>query len=215
MRISGVNLARQLAGSGVFVEQAAMGVVFQQRLVFVLAVNVDQQLAQGLDVALGAGRAVDVAPRAPFGGDDPAQDAGAVRILVMTQVALGQPLARLRNPAEVEAGQQVGLVRTRTHHAVVGAIAEGQPQGVQHDRLAGTGFAGDHRHAGFEFEVEVFDDGVIVDRQVDQHADAPVRVTGYLYSGISSACKCSLAVSGAGCAPVGAMPLEAGDGAPI
>ena len=41
----------------------------EQGLMFMLAVDIDQQFTQGLEVAEGAGRAVDVATRAPFGGD--------------------------------------------------------------------------------------------------------------------------------------------------
>ncbi len=54
-------LSGQIGGACVFVEQAAMGVGFQQGLVFMLAMDIDQQLAQGFQVAKGAGRAIDVA----------------------------------------------------------------------------------------------------------------------------------------------------------
>ncbi|MCY1459805.1 hypothetical protein D9M71_773090 [compost metagenome] len=46
-----VHLAGKVRGAGVFVEQAAMGVGLEQRLMFVLAVDVDQQLTEGLEVA--------------------------------------------------------------------------------------------------------------------------------------------------------------------
>ena len=40
----------------------------------------DQQLAQSLEVALGAWRAIDVAARSAFGSDDAAQDARAIAL---------------------------------------------------------------------------------------------------------------------------------------
>ena len=50
-----LHLARQLLAAGIFIQQAAVGVRFKQGLVFVLVVDVDQQFAKGLEVALGAG----------------------------------------------------------------------------------------------------------------------------------------------------------------
>ncbi|MCY1358074.1 hypothetical protein D9M69_445910 [compost metagenome] len=164
-----LHLAGEFAGAGEFVQQAAVGVRLEQGLVLMLAVDVDQQLAQGLEVALGAGAAIDVGAGAAFGRDDPAQDAGAV----VVQVAFGQPGAGFGDVGEVEAGEYVRLVGAGAHHAAVGAVAEGQAEGVEHDRLAGTGFAGDHGHAAFEFQVQVFDNGVVVDRQVYQHGATP------------------------------------------
>ena len=56
-----LHLARQILAAGEFVKQAAVSIGFEQRLMFVLAVNVDQQFAECLEVALGAGGAVDIA----------------------------------------------------------------------------------------------------------------------------------------------------------
>jgi hypothetical protein len=52
---SQLNLAGQVRGAGVFVEQAAVSVGLEQGLVFVLAVDVDQQLAQRLRSPSGQG----------------------------------------------------------------------------------------------------------------------------------------------------------------
>ena len=51
-----LNLAGQVGGTGELVEQATVSVGLEQRLVFMLAVDVDEQFAQGFQVALGAGR---------------------------------------------------------------------------------------------------------------------------------------------------------------
>ncbi len=161
----------------------------------VLAVDVDQQLAERLEVALGAGRTVDVAARAPFGGDDAAQDAGAV----IVQVALGEPGARIGDVIQVEAGEDVGLVCADAHDAAVGAIAQGEAEGVEHDRFAGTGFPADHAHAALQFEIEVFDDGVVVNGQMNQHGRAPGFVAGYLYSGFAGCFKRQIATGDTRC----------------
>ena len=164
-----LHLASQVAGTGIFVEQAAMGVGLEQRLVLVLAVDVDQQLTQRLEVAQRAGGAVDVAARTALGGDHPAQNAGAVGF----QVALGQPGTGLGDIDQVERGQDVGLVGAGANHAAVGTVAQGQAQRIEHDRFAGAGLARDHAHPALEFEVEMFDDGIVVYGQVHQHKTAP------------------------------------------
>jgi len=127
-----LDLAGEVGGAGVFIEQAAMGVGFEQGLVFVLAVDIDQQLAQGFQVTQRAGRAVDVATGAAFGGDDPAQDARPFII----KVALGKPGFGFGDVRQVEGRQDVGLVCAGAYHATVGAVAQGQAEGVEHDRLA-------------------------------------------------------------------------------
>jgi len=117
---------------------------------------------------LGAGRAIDIAARAAFGGDHAAQDARAV----VVQVAFSQPGAGFGDVAKVEAGQDVRLVGAGADHATVGAIAEAQAEGVEHDRFAGAGFAADDAHAAVQLQVEVFNDGVVVYGQVHQHGEA-------------------------------------------
>ncbi len=142
-----------------------MGVGLEQRLMLVLAVDINEQFAQRLQVSLRAGRAIDVRARATFGGNHPAQDAGAV----VVEVALFEPGLGLGNVAQVERGKDVCLVGTRPDHAAVGPVAQSQAQGVEHDRLAGTGFASNNAHASIQFQIKVFDDGVVVYGKVHQH----------------------------------------------
>ena len=160
-----LHLAGQVGGAGEFVEQATVGVGLEQRLVFMLTVDVDQQLAQCFEVALGAGRAVDIAARAAFGGDDPAQDARAVAF----KVALGQPGPGFGDVLQVERGQDIGLVGSGAHDAAVGAVAKGEAQCIEHDRFAGASLASDYTHPAIQFQIEMFNDGVVVYGQVHQH----------------------------------------------
>ena len=51
------------------------------------------------------------------------------------------------------------------------APAHGQAQGVQYDRFASAGLAGERRHALVELEFHPFGDGVIGNRKLSQHAD--------------------------------------------
>lgn len=52
---SKLYLARQFLAAAELIEQASMGVRLQQRLMLVLAVNIDEKLAQRLEITLGQG----------------------------------------------------------------------------------------------------------------------------------------------------------------
>ena len=173
-----LHLSGQFLAAAVFVEQATMGIGLEEGLVFVLAVDIDQAFAERLQVALRAWRAVDVAARTAFCGNHAAEDARPVAF----QVSLLKPFACAGNVVQIEAGQDIGLVRAGPYDAAVGAIAKREAERIEHDRLARARFTGDHGHAALELEIQVFDDGVILNGQMDQHGRAPVSMTGYLYS---------------------------------
>ena len=160
-----LNLPRQIGRACVFVQQTAVGIGLEQGLMLMLAVDIDQQFAKRFQVALRAGRAVDVRARAAFCGDDPAQNAGTV----IVQVALLEPDLCFGNVFQIERGEDVSLVGTWTNHAAVGPVAQRQAQRVEHDGFASAGFASDYAHASIKLEIEVFDDGVVMYGKVHQH----------------------------------------------
>ena len=171
-----------VAESGVGVEQLALAVGAQQRLRCVLAVDVDQSLAE-LAQQRGGGRvAIHQRARAPLGVDHPAQQHAA---RVAGELALGQPgVERL---AAAEACADVGARRAFADHAGVGAPAHRQRQGVEQDRLARAGLAGEHREARAELDVERIDDDEVAKSQREQH-----RGAGQLRERIGSSCQFSL-----------------------
>ncbi len=160
-----LHLTGKVRGASVFIEQAAVRIGLEQRLMLMLTVDINDQFAQGFEVAERAGCAIDIASRTPFGSDDPSQDARAVAL----QITLGEPGAGFRDVDQIERSKDVCLVRAWTDHAAVGTVAERQAQCVEHDRLAGAGFTRDHAHPAIKFEIEMFDDGVVVYGQVHQH----------------------------------------------
>ncbi|MCY1441262.1 hypothetical protein D9M71_575690 [compost metagenome] len=117
------------------------------------------------------------------------------------------------NVHQVERGEDVCLVGAGAHHAAVGTVAQGKAEGVEHDRFAGTGLAGDDGHATGDFEVEVLDDGVVVNGQVHQHGAAPESQVWLFIQYFFQACQCPLADSVA--ARKSTLPLEAGFSGPI
>ena len=142
----------------------------QKRLVLVLAVNVDQHLAEGFQVGHGHRRAVDIALGAAVAIHHPAQYA-AVGVWLQFQVIVCKPLSGSGDIAGVELGTDVGLVGAAADHRLVGSVAEGKAQRAEHDRFAGTGLAGDHRHAGLELDLKDIDGGVILDGKQLKHSN--------------------------------------------
>ena len=64
------------------------------------------------------------------------------------------------------------LLLAGTHQARLGAVAEHQPQGVEQDRLARAGLAGEHAQPRPEGEIERLDQDDITDRERGQHGRA-------------------------------------------
>ena len=62
-----------------------------------------------------------------------------------------------------------GLGRARPDQRPIGAGAERQAEGVEQDRLAGAGLAGQHAKAARELQVEPLDQDDVADREADQH----------------------------------------------
>ena len=100
-----------------------MGVGLEQGLVFVLAVDIDQQLAQVFSSHPGdMGRAVDIAAERP----------SAVMTLrrmhgpSLLRSRSCKPGFRFGDVCQVEGRQDIGLVCAGAYHATVGAVSQGQ-----------------------------------------------------------------------------------------
>ena len=147
-----------------------MGVLAQQRLVLVLAVDIHQQAAQRPEVGERAGLAIDVGPGAPVAADDPAQDA----VVVVIKFMAFQPCPRFWYPGNVEGGGDVCTLGAVADSSGVSAIAQGQAQGVQHDGFAGAGLPGQCRHALAELQFDSFGDGVVGHGELCEHGWPPL-----------------------------------------
>ena len=148
----------RIAHGNLVVEQRALGVEFQQRLVRVLAVDVDEQFAQFAQLAGRRRDAVDVGLGAAGVVDHAAQQRAA---FVGLELVLFQPDARGLGQREV--GADVGLGRAFAHHACLTAAAKRELERVDQDRLAGAGLAGEHREAVRELELDRVDDDEVAD----------------------------------------------------
>ncbi len=133
----------------------------------VLAVDVHQQAAQFFELGQRAGLAVNKRLAAAIFADGAAQDA----VFLVIQFVGFKPLPGFRNSRDIETGVDIGTLGSVAHSSGVCAAAHGQAQGIQNDRLASTGFAGECCHALAELQFNPFSNGVVRDRQLDKHAD--------------------------------------------
>ena len=164
--------------AAVGVEQFELAGLRQQGLVLVLAVDLDQQTGQFGELGDGDRAAVDPGPRAAVGAQGAAQLAGAVVVAALVEhFLLPEPGQRFRAVAQVELGVEFGAFGAVADHAAVGAHAGEEAEGIDQQRFAGAGFAGNDGHSGAEFEFGGGDDGEVAKREACQHgADCASKV---------------------------------------
>ena len=83
--------------AGVGIQQLSLHRLAQQRLVGMLAVNVDEQGAELGAILQGGRAAIDIGPAAALGGDNSAQQA----LFAGVQVSFLQPGLRLGDGADI------------------------------------------------------------------------------------------------------------------
>jgi len=163
--LRGAPVAPELAqgacvDAGVVVEQLAHGLGPRQALPGVLAVDVEQQLTQLAQLGRAGGAAVDPSAAAALGVELALEPQGLARFAL--EALLGQPLAGRRRGLEF--GHHLGACRALAHHRGVGARAQRQLQGVDEDRLAGPGLAGEHGKASLQIQFQFAHDHKIAQR---------------------------------------------------
>ena len=147
------------------IQQIALHRTPAERLVKVLAVDVDQQLPKGLELLNRNGVAIDECARAAIGIDDSSQQA----LVVFVQRLFFEPGAGTRDSGHVEFGAELGTLRTRAHELAAASFAEHQAERVDENGLAGAGFTGQNRHPGFELDLDAVDNGKVFNLQRYQH----------------------------------------------
>src|SRR5262249_31759959 len=90
-------------------------------------------------------------------------------VAVTVDPAFGEEAAYRMAGADVEDRRHVALPGTGPDQRGVAAAAQRPRQGGEEDRFAGTGLAGQHRHAGTKIDRETLDQYDVADRQGDEH----------------------------------------------
>ena len=153
------------------VEQAAMGGGIDQRAVVVLAVDLDQRLAELLHHLHAHRLVVDEGAGAPVAELHAAQD----QLVLGGDVVGGQHGVRRVVAGDVEGGDHLALPLALAHQGLVAAGAQSQGEGVEQDRLAGAGLAGEHGKPRGEIDVEPVDQDDVADRKSGKHGAYPGR----------------------------------------
>ena len=145
----------------------ALGGFVIERVVGVLAVDVDQLLADVFELGEGGSLVVDKAAAAAFGVDNPAQaQFGGVFV---QQPLIAQLGCQIGQGGKVEQGRQARFFGAGAHLGVIGFVAQEQADGIKGNRFAGAGFAGEHGKAALEIEIEFFNQDKVLQRQCEQH----------------------------------------------
>ena len=147
------DLARERGEAAEGVDEVALRLGLAERLVRVLAVDRDEQLAQlDFSCASVAGAAVDPCAAAALRVEHAAQQ----HLVVVAARARARPATRAPSGSSAMSnlGGELGTLGARAQLAELEAVAEQQAERVEEDRLAGAGFAGQHREARAELDVE-------------------------------------------------------------
>jgi hypothetical protein len=151
--------------AGVGVEQGQLAGPRQQRLLLVLAVDLDQHRGQLGQLAQRGRAPIDEGARAAVGTDHAAQ----LALVLVVEFVVAQPLPGRGLFIQRELGGQFGAGGAVADHAAVGAQAGQEAQRVHHQRLAGAGLARNHGHARPELQFGGADNCKILDREVSEH----------------------------------------------
>src|SRR5262249_38084185 len=133
--------------------------------------DVDQVLARLLQLRERRRVAVDEAARAAGFVDRPAQEDFS---RIALQLTIAKPI--LKSLVGIKLRGQVSALGALAHHRGVAAAADQQLDGVDQDRLAGAGLAGEHAEARAELDRDLAEDDEVVNVERPQHGYSRSRV---------------------------------------
>ena len=131
-----------------------------------LAVDFDERGAEALEHLHTDRLVVDEGAGAAVGKLHPAQD----QLIAGRDVVRGENRPHGMAGGDVERRGHLPLLGAMAHQAGVTARTERERERIEQDRFAGAGFAGEHREAGHEIDVEPLDQHDVADRKAGQHA---------------------------------------------
>ena len=162
-------------GEAELVDHFALGVVGEETLLIVLAVDVAEEGSEFLQKGGGNGAAIEEGARLTVGQDFAFED---------QFVFGGFDAGMLENGGEggglglFEDAGDAGAFGAAAHHFGRGAATEEQAEGVDDDGFAGAGLAGEEVQTRVEADAESLDDGVVFNQQFDQHAETTIIAAG-------------------------------------
>ena len=170
-----LDFARERARNAMGIDDLALRVAADERLEFLLAVDVDQELAELAHALRGQRLAIHVLARAAVPADDTPQHELAVRRFDRLFL---EPAAEQSAGCGLECRRDFGALRAVAKHVGARAAAERQHHRVHDDGLAGAGLSRERREAALELELGRVDDREVADLQVREHLSIPRRRSG-------------------------------------
>jgi hypothetical protein len=130
-----------------------------------LAVNVDQQIAEHAQLLDRHRPAVNPNAGPPRRVDDAAQEA----LLVIGKLVFFEKLLCRNTFRDHELRADFSLGATLPYQIGTGPLAENRREGIDHDRFARTGFSGQSGEAPVEFQGKVLDENEVSNIQSAKH----------------------------------------------
>ncbi len=147
------------------IEQPPVRRDIDQRALVMLTVDFHQRAAQRLQDLHAHRLIVDEGARAPVAKLHAPQD----QPVFGSDAVIGEQRERRMVALDLEGGRDLPLLGAVAHKARVAAAAERKREGIEQDRLARAGFAGEHRQAGRVVDVEPFDQDDVTNRETGEH----------------------------------------------
>ena len=126
-----------------------------------LAVDLDESPAHLAQELHADSDVVDEGAGAAVGGLNAPQDQCRIGL----QAVIGKEPQHGMTGGEVKSRGHLALACPLPHERGIAAAADGEGEGIEQDRLAGAGLAGEHAKARAEFEIEPVDQNDVADRQ--------------------------------------------------
>ncbi len=143
------------------IDEIAVAARIDQRAVVMLAVDLDQRLARGTQELHADARVVDEGAASAVRPLHAPQDQRGLRL----EAVFGQQRQDRVVAGKSEDGRHLALARAAPHQRGIAPAAKRERKGIEQDRFAGAGLAGQRRQARTEFEIEFVDQDDVADRQ--------------------------------------------------
>src|SRR5215203_5009062 len=141
-----------------------------------LAMDVDKQRPYLRQDAHRGRTAVQSRIAATAGLDLTTQDQQTIAVVDLQFFENVRESVPLRDALEIKSGINRRRSRPGTHHVRADPVSEDRTQGVDQDRLAGPGLAGEDVEPRAKGNLEGFDDGEIANGELNEHWQ---RMVGY------------------------------------
>ena len=139
------------------IEKTKLLFAVHQTNVFILAMDLDQQITQFRQLLQGYRTAVDPCPGAPAVADQAAQQAARSDI----EFCISQPGQSPASFGQFKFGVELGFGGAGTDGRSIGPVALKQTQGVNQDGFSGSCFTGDRGETATEFQIKCFNNGKV------------------------------------------------------